>query len=1014
MKIIRLCAIVMLLCATQTTVAQLSVRVPPTVNDLVQRLLGSGVSVSNVTLTSGILPQTGIFSSMSTVIPYDSGIVLTTGLSKSNATDKGLNGLASDEADNGFFLPGDPQLDILSGSATNDACVLEFDFVPLGDTVFFDYIFSSEEYPQFNCTPFNDYFAFYISGPGIVGSKNMAIIPGTNIGVSINSINSGVDGDPTDAVSCTGVFTNLYVNNIGGQHLTHNGLTVSLRAISGVTPCQTYHLKIAIADVTDDAGDSGVFLKSGSFNSNAAKLTYQGTLDLNNNQLYTAEGCSQGNLVLSLPTTRSTPSTFSLVTVGTATNGVDITPIPNTITIPPNALTVSIPFNAINDNIPEGAEVLKVYLTSPCNMSVFLDSVIINIRDYDTLNITPNSPAYACNTGTPLQLNAVGTYTTYTWDANPSLSATNIANPVATPTVFPSKYYCTTTLGTCQARDSITVLSKNILSQNSVNVNCGGNNTGAITLVPGPSFIRPLQFSLNGAANQPDSNFLNLAVGMYTVTLTDATNCVRTYNFNIIQAFPTISFTEVVTPPACNLSGSAVVTAMGGNPPYQYSNNGTTFFNSNMVSVVAGSNTLYVRDANGCIRSKTINVIALNTLTINNALATPAICSTNPTGIITATGNGGTSPYQYSLALNSGYQALNTFNVFEGVRKIYVKDAAGCLDSVTLTVPLTNNLVVNAGPNVTLCEGKTAQLTAASNADNNTWTPNVAINNATSLTPIVAPTVTTQYVLTGTKGNCTRADTMVVTVNPAPIADAGMDATICYGQSITLQGNGGSVYNWQPVAQLTNPTTATPTATPTIDSKFWTTVTDAIGCTSLNTDTVNITVTPPIVIIATPDTTISPNQPLQLNATGAPLYQWIPSAFLSNATIANPVANITSTSQQQYIVRGFNAAGCVGYDTVNVTIFKGPDIYVPTAFTPNNDGRNDFFFVKAVGLTSFNYIRVFNRWGQLVFDSKDPNRTWNGRTKNGAIVTGAYVWMVSAVDYLGKPIFKKGTVMVIQ
>jgi gliding motility-associated-like protein len=998
-----------------TLQAQLGIRIPISANELAQKLVGTGITVTNATLTTGTLTQTGIFSSTNTIIPYDSGIVLTTGRSRTNGTSSantGLDGPATNDAEASLNGSGDAQLTSIISNITKDASVLEFDFVTLGDTVSFDYIFSSEEYPEFNCTEYNDVFAFFISGPGIVGSQNIALIPGTSTAVSINSINNGIDGDAGDAVSCSGVYTNLYLDNSTGLHLTHNGLTKSLKAKSAVQPCQVYHLKIAIADAVDGLNDSGVFLKAGSLNSNAVRMEFTGILDVTNNETFTAEGCSNGSLSFNLPTTRISPTTYQVITSGTAINGVDVNLIPSTITIPPNTLSIQIPIVALVDNIPEGTEVLKVYLTSPCNATNFLDSIYINIRDYDTLNIQPISPSYVCNSGIPTQLTALGSYTNFTWDANATLSATNIANPVATPTSFPSVYYCTAAIGNCRARDSITILKKEIVSQQFTNVNCKNGTTGSIKIVPGNSFSKPILFSLNGGPNQLDSNFNNLSVGNYIVTLTDNIGCIRTYNFNIIQAFPDLTFTETIVAPNCNGIGSITVTASGGNPSYTYSKDGLNYSTSNILPASAGNNTVYVKDANDCVTQKIVNVIPISTLNIDSIKTTNAVCSTSPTGTITVHASLGQAPYKYSID-GINFQTSNVFTVFEGIKLITIEDAIGCKDTMSVQVGLTNDLLVFAGNDTTYCEGKSVQLQGFSTGLTNLWSPTVNFNNASILNPVLTTNGNQIYILTATKGSCNKSDTINVSMYNAPIPNAGNDVTICYGQNTTLQGSGGVQYIWSPNTFLNNTNIQNPISTPTNDIKYALAVVSNEGCISLIQDTVTVTVTPPIIIKTNNDTLIAANQPLQITTVGAPFYNWIPANYLNNTNIAQPIAIIPTVGLYQYIVKGFTANGCIGFDTLNINVYKGPEIYVPTAFTPNNDNNNDVFFIKAVGLKHFDFVRVFNRWGQLVFESKDVNTTWNGKTKNGKVIPGAYVWMVSGTDYLNNQIFKKGTLVII-
>ena len=177
------------------------------------------------------------------------------------------------------------------------------------------------------------------------------------------------------------------------------------------------------------------------------------------------------------------------------------------------------------------------------------------------------------------------------------------------------------------------------------------------------------------------------------------------------------------------------------------------------------------------------------------------------------------------------------------------------------------------------------------------------------------------------------------------------------------------------------------------------------------------TISRPINIYGTnanagPDIIAAPNQPIQLNASGGISYQWTPATGLNNPSIPNPVAS--NASDIVYYLRASTPEGCESFDTLSIKIYKGPEIYVPTAFTPNADGINDVFRVRAVGITGFEYLSVFNRYGELVFKTNDPNKGWDGRVKGKEQETGNFVWIVSARDYLGNKIFKKGSLLLIR
>jgi gliding motility-associated-like protein len=164
------------------------------------------------------------------------------------------------------------------------------------------------------------------------------------------------------------------------------------------------------------------------------------------------------------------------------------------------------------------------------------------------------------------------------------------------------------------------------------------------------------------------------------------------------------------------------------------------------------------------------------------------------------------------------------------------------------------------------------------------------------------------------------------------------------------------------------------------------------------------------------DTSVVVDQPRQLNASGGSSYQWIPSLYLSNSSIANPVAVFNSESDGiRYRVLVYDEANCVDTASVLVKIFKtAPSVFVPTAFTPNNDGLNDLAYPIAVGITRIQFFNIYNRWGQLVFSTTRNHMGWDGRINGKIQSPDTYVWVVKATDYKGRPYLQKGTITLIR
>jgi len=188
------------------------------------------------------------------------------------------------------------------------------------------------------------------------------------------------------------------------------------------------------------------------------------------------------------------------------------------------------------------------------------------------------------------------------------------------------------------------------------------------------------------------------------------------------------------------------------------------------------------------------------------------------------------------------------------------------------------------------------------------------------------------------------------------------------------------------------------------------------GCPKPGTDTVLVTMLPKVNAFAGRDTAIIVGQPLQLNASGGVSYAWSPVTGLNDPLIENPVAIHDGTIDSiRYTVRVRDEAGCLDSASLVVRIFKvTPQVFVPSAFTPNGDGLNDFARPIAVGIERIEYFRIYNRWGQLVFTTTVNEQGWDGTLDGKKQDSGTFVWLVSAIDYLGKPVFQKGTITLIR
>jgi gliding motility-associated-like protein len=249
------------------------------------------------------------------------------------------------------------------------------------------------------------------------------------------------------------------------------------------------------------------------------------------------------------------------------------------------------------------------------------------------------------------------------------------------------------------------------------------------------------------------------------------------------------------------------------------------------------------------------------------------------------------------------------------------------------------------------------------------------------------------------------------------VPDAGVDSKVCYKASTQLSASGGRNYSWSPATFLSatnvaNPLVVNPTATTT----YKVSVTDALGCPKPVVDSVVVFVRNPVQASTgvNKDTSIVIGQTIQLNASGGELYSWTPGTWLSDPGIANPVV-----SPEDSIVYTLKVTtvpeGCIGYDTLKVIVFKvPPSFYVPTAFSPNGDGRNEVLRPIALGMKSVRYFKVFSRAGVLLFSTTEKNKGWDGTYKGNPQDPGTYVWAAEGITYKGESIVRKGTAVLIR
>lgn len=351
-------------------------------------MLGEGVEIMNVQLngSSGVIGgQTGVGIFTTGNSPTNLG--LQSGICLSASAMSYINTTGGTQANNST-LSTDADLYAIVGMAVNNCMVLEFDFVPRADSVRFRYVFASEEYYGYECSQFNDVFAFFLSGVnptgGVYNKLNIARVPNTETPITINTVNGG-ESHGTNT-PCILTNTQYFVDNRSQAHVKHmDGFTTVLTAEARVIPCQTYHLKMAIANVSDNILPSAVFLEANSLTSNAIEFEFTNAANEQAPEdLY--EGCV-ATVRLHRPQAKYQATTVGMEYTGTATNGVDFTMINPVIAFPAGQSEIILTLDPTMDGQVEGVETAK-FRFSPSDGCLNSDSVSFNIIDTDPLVAT--------------------------------------------------------------------------------------------------------------------------------------------------------------------------------------------------------------------------------------------------------------------------------------------------------------------------------------------------------------------------------------------------------------------------------------------------------------------------------------------------------------------------------------------------------------------------------------------------------------------------------------------------
>lgn len=375
-------------------------------------------------------------------------------------------------------------------------------------------------------------------------------------------------------------------------------------------------------------------------------------------------------------------------------------------------------------------------------------------------------------------------------------------------------------------------------------------------------------------------------------------------------------------------------------------------------------------------------------------------------------GNGQTSATQSPGVIN--YNNTGVYNVV-----LSAVNSTGCISTVNTTVSVHALPTIVASYDTTICQGRLFTLKASGGAAYAWSGPSMSCTVCAS--PVITPMHTSTYYLTGTDiHGCVNRDTISIkVVEPFALRRSPND-TLCVGESVTISATGTDSYTWvaQPGGNTYN--TATVTVRPQQTTTYVLTATDYKNCFTV-IDSVKVKVYPIPVVNAGKDTTINVGQSIRLTPTlssDVSNVRWTPTGTI----VAQNNNSITVAPKQTttYTLVARNDGGCKAVDDVTVyLICNGENFFVPNTFTPNNDGMNDVFYPRGSGLFRIKSMRIFDRWGEMVFSKtdfrvNDPNSGWDGTYKGTQLNMDVFIYMIEIVCDNGQILLHKGNVALIK
>lgn len=1013
----------------QTT--DLQVTAATNVTPLVNQLFTGCSQVLSVNASGNMLSR-GSFTNGMAAIGMQSGIILSTG-KITDANTANFNGST-------FFtynFPGDATLASYYGMATTyDAASITITTVAQGDKMELRYVFASEGY-EYDYTNQGkpEGVGIFVTGPAPFAAPynnyNIALVPGTNTPVCIDSVNSGIN-------------SHVYNQTMFGSALMqYDGFTDPLTASFFTVPCQTYTIKIVVADFNKNF-DSAVFIEAGSIKSDfvmdVSYLHSAGVVD----QLY--EGCegtfvfSRVNMIDSL-----TPIPFNVTFSGAALEGQDFAGFSSgSYVLPAGSAYMSIDFTAIIDNIVEGNENLIVTISHAgicdpnCTASYSYEIDIVDNFELDAgiVQNDSNICAYATSfvnltTFIPTDMNPYNV--SYQW--NTGHTTPNIS---ASPPIGQCTDYRVTITDVCgqEAVDSIRICNSSLMSISVATVDnlCFGESKGSVLVTPDGGFD-PLVYSWTPSNLGLNNSGMieNMLSGNYSVTVTDSIGCFRTSNF-IINQPDSIYYSLTAFSPLCHnyQDGSVLMQLYNGVPPYNYQwSTGATTSGINLLG--SGTYSVTATDQNDCMIVDT--AVLINPAPLWMGVSNDTWACKGKNTVLSAWVTGGTPAYFYSWSNGASGPNITVNPTQNAIYTVQAHDLNGCetdVKQIQVSVYPDINLELQTLTD-SICVGESAIIHATIlGGTGGPYFVEIFDGASTELLPppyTVSPGQTTEYEIS-VKDFCDlppAQDDITIYVFEGPEVSIVSDKVAgCQPLKVTFNETTapiGSSYHWSfgdgEFDLLQNE--KNPYHTYQNDGFYDVTleVTSPIGCKTVITETryVEVYVNPVAAFYPSPAVVsiLKPIVLFQNTSLNSEFNTW---NFGDGSVTSDAISPEHYFHEPgEYIVELLTetSKGCKDTHFQKVIVENQYTFYVPNAIDPHSSiPENRYFLPKGEGLSIDDYhLSIYDRWGNKVFETFDVNRYWDG-TVGGEVKAGkTYTWIIQYKDLKGQHYTRSGSVTVV-